>query len=83
MGVFEFLIVAVVVSAISKTVTAVADRRALPAVDSARSEEVDALRDAVADLGTRLHRLEEERDFYKNLLEAPPGAPSLRAPETE
>ncbi len=72
LGVFEFVLVLVVVTTIGKVVTAFADRRALPPPGpSASPPEVEALRDAVADLGTRLHRLEEERDFYKDLLEAP------------
>jgi hypothetical protein len=40
-------------------------------------EEIQALRASVDEVGDRLRRLEEERDFYKALLEAPktPGAP--------
>lgn len=83
MGVFEFVIVLVVVSTIGKVVTDYNDRRALPPPSSAPPEEIEALREAVADLGTRLHRLEEERDFYKELLEASPERKALEAPNTE
>jgi len=83
MGVFEFLAVMVVVSTIGKVVTAFGDRRALPPAAASSSDEVEALREAVGDLGTRLHRLEEERDFYKDLLEAPPTPRSIQAPDKE
>ena len=83
MGVFEFLAVLVVVSTIGKVVTSFGDRRALAPVAASSSDEVEALRDAVGDLGTRLHRLEEERDFYKDLLEAPRNPRSIQAPDME
>jgi hypothetical protein len=82
-GVFEFLAIAVVVSTIGKVVSVIADRRALPPAAPSSSDEVEALRDAVGDLGTRLDRLEEERDFYKALLDAPPKARSLQVPDVE
>ena len=63
--------------------TAFGERRALPPAAASTSDDVAALREAVGDLGTRLHRLEEERDFYKELLEAPPKARSLQAPNIE
>ena len=57
---------------LERVVTAFAERRSLPpSQELADAKEVAALRDAVADMGTRLHRLEEERDFYKDLLETP------------
>lgn len=77
MGVFEFVIVLVVVSTIAKIVTDFGDRRALPPAGTASSGEIDALRDAIADLGSRVHQLEEERDFYRELLEAPPESRGL------
>lgn len=83
MGLWEFLAIAAIASTIGKVITSFSDRRALPPADATAAQDVDALRSAVSDLGTRLHRLEEERDFYKDLLEASPGARSLRAPEGE
>jgi hypothetical protein len=72
------VIVLVVVTTIGKVVTEYNDRRALPpAGGSASPGEIDSLRDEVADLGARLHRLEEEQDFYKDLLGAPPENRSL------
>jgi hypothetical protein len=78
MGVFEFLTVLVVVSTIGKVVTSLSGRRALPPAAASTSDDVEALREVVGDLGTRLHRLEEERDFYKQLLEAPPEVRGLQ-----
>jgi hypothetical protein len=73
MGVFEFIVVLVTISTIGRVVTSFGQRRALPKGSTTTSEEVEELREAVSELGTRLHRLEEERDFYRNLLEAPDG----------
>ena len=81
MGVFEFVIVLVVVSTIGKVVTEVAERRALPPPSGTASpQQVEALRDEIADLGARLHRLEEERDFYKDLLDSPQKRDALKPP---
>lgn len=35
------------------------------------AEELHRLRDTISDLSTRMERLEEERDFYKDLLDPP------------
>lgn len=62
----------VVVSTIGKVVSDITNSRRLPpGPGTGHREEIDELRDAVGDLGTRLHKLEEERDFYRELLEAP------------
>jgi hypothetical protein len=82
MGVFEFVIVLVIITTIGKVVTDFNDRRAMPPASSASPDDVEALREAVADLGTRLHRLEEERDFYKDLLEASPDRRTLEPPHS-
>lgn len=80
MGVFEFVIVLVGISTLGKVVTEINDRRALPPANGGGdAQEVEALREVVADLGTRLHRLEEERDFYRNLLEAPRESSALES----
>jgi hypothetical protein len=73
LGVFEFIIVLVLISTFGKVLT---DRRqpkelggdAAPRL--ARGEAED-LREMVHNLSGRLERLEEERDFYKDLLEPP------------
>lgn len=72
MGVFEFIIILVVISTIGK---AVSDRRWRrdPPGKLPRSEpaELERIRETVDELGGRLARLEEERDFYKELLDSP------------
>ena len=81
LGVFEFVIVLVVVTTIGKVVSEAIGRRQLPPGDGTASyPQVESLRDEIADLGARLHRLEEERDFYKDLLDAPEKRGSLQSP---
>jgi hypothetical protein len=83
LGVFEFLIVLVVVSTIGKVVTDFGQRRQLPRdVSPGGGGEVSGLRDEIADLSGRLQLLEEERDFYRNLLEAPKGDATQPPDET-
>lgn len=72
-GVFEFVLVLVLISTIGKVLS---DRSARPPLPTHHAErlppgEIEGLREAVDDLSQRLHRLEEERDFYKELLESP------------
>jgi hypothetical protein len=69
-GVFEFIILLVLISTIGKVVQARAERPRLPRDDRAQ-KEIDQLNEAVSDLGTRLSKLEDERDFYRALLESP------------
>lgn len=76
MGVFGFVIVLVTISMIGKVATEFAASQRLPPGPGHSSDEVELLRDAVADMGTRLHKLEEERDFYRQLLEAPDDPPT-------
>lgn len=78
MGVFGFVIILVTISMIGKVATEFAASQRLPPGTGASNDEVELLRDAVADMGTRLHKLEEERDFYRQLLEAPDDAPTRR-----
>jgi len=64
-----------------RIVTRLIGRRDFRRVDPSPQDraEIEALRASVDDMGDRLGRLEEERDFYRALLEAPktvdPGAP--------
>ena len=84
MGVFEFVITLVVISAVGRII--VARRRPLPLPGESfqlDAEELHRVRDTIADLGTRLERLEEERDFYKDLLEPPPRRSTLPPPDSE
>lgn len=69
-GVFEFIILLVLISTAGKVLTSWRDRpQGLP--KGMRQEDVDRLQEAVSDLNTRLGKLEEERDFYRALLESP------------
>ncbi len=84
MGVFEFVIMLVLISAVGRII--VARRRPLPLPGESfqlDAEELHRVRDTITDLGTRLERLEEERDFYKDLLEPPPRRRTLPPPDSE
>ena len=75
MGVFEFVITLVVISTVGRIIAARRRPPPLPG-DSFQmnAEELHRVRDTITDLSGRVERLEEERDFYKDLLE-PPRAP--------
>ena len=47
------------------------------------AEELHRIGDTIADLSGRVERLEEERDFYKDLLEPPSGSRELPPPDSE
>ena len=68
-GVFEFVLLIVLITTIGKVITTRSERRRLP--DGVRQQDVDRLNEAVSDLSTRLSKIEEERDFYRALLESP------------
>ncbi len=84
MGVFEFVITLVLISAVARIIAA---RRRPPPLPGESfqldAEELHRVRDTIADLSTRLERLEEERDFYKDLLEPPPRRSTLPPPDSE
>jgi hypothetical protein len=75
-GVFGFVIILVTISMIGKVLSEFAGNQRLPSGSTPSSDDVELLRDAVADMSTRLHKLEEERDFYRQLLEAPDDPPT-------
>jgi hypothetical protein len=82
-GVFEFVIVLVLISTVGRIITR---RRGAPLPRESfqlDAEELHRVRDTIADLSTRMERLEEERDFYKDLLEPPRGSGMLPPPESE
>lgn len=68
-GVFEFVLLIVLISTAGKVLTSRSSRPRLP--PGARPEDVEQLNDAVSELHARLTRLEEERDFYRALLDSP------------
>lgn len=79
MGIFEFILLIALISTVGKVLTErrrpplqpPADRPALP------PGEVERLREVMDDLADRVNRLEEERDFYRELLENPGRRESL------
>ena len=83
MGVFEFVIALVFISTLGKVLSRRAPRRApkgeLPPGGRA---ELDRMRETMDDLSGRLARLEEERDFYKDLLDAPGGRREISPPDS-
>ncbi len=84
MGVFEFVITLVIISTVGRIIAV--RRRPLPLPgDSFQldAEELHRVRDTISDLSGRVERLEEERDFYRDLLEPPPGRGTLQPPESK
>ena len=47
------------------------------------SKELEGFREAIDDLSGRVMRLEEERDFYRDLLDSPERPPQIRPPDGE
>lgn len=81
MGVFEFTITLVVISTVGRIIAA--RRRPLPLPGQSfrvDTEELHRIGDTITDLSGRVERLEEERDFYKDLLEPPPNRGTLPPP---
>lgn len=81
MGVFEFVLLIVLITTIGKVVEARSDRTKGGKTLPPASADVQHLEEMLGDLNGRLTRLEEERDFYRALLE-PPGGDRLPASNT-
>ncbi len=84
MGVFEFVITLVLISSVAKIIES--RRRPTPLPGESFQMDTEALhrvRDTITDLSTRVEQLEEERDFYKDLLEPPSGSRKLPPPSLE
>ena len=77
-------VVSRIVSVIGKALSRRAAPRELPG-DSPQvvSGEQESTRDAIAQLSGRLERLEEERDFYKDLLDSPAMRREIRSSHSE
>ncbi|MGY8797735.1 MAG: hypothetical protein ACKVG4_03010 [Longimicrobiales bacterium] len=72
MGVFEFILIMVMILTIGGVLTRRAPQVKAPSEAPQLSpSDADRISEAMDDLSGRLGRLEEERDFYKQLLEAP------------
>jgi len=79
-GIFEFILLIALISTVGKVLTERGqtrmpppppDRPALP------PHEMEQMREAMGELAERVGRLEEERDFYRELLESPGRKESL------
>ena len=69
---------------VSRVLRTVLSRRAPPPELPPRTqEEIEELRAVVDGVMSRLERLEEERDFYRDLLDAPNPARELEPPTLE
>lgn len=68
-GVFEFVLLLVLITTIGKVLTTRSGRRAVR--QGVSPKELERLNEAMGELHTRLAKLEEERDFYRALLESP------------
>ncbi len=72
----------VLISTIGKVVSRRRSHRELHAPPPAGGHgDFEGLREAIDDMSSRLERLEEERDFYKDLLEAPGKPREIRPPD--
>ena len=66
---------------VSRIVRTVLDRRVLPrGAPAASPGEVEELRATLDNVMARVERLEEERDFFKDLLDAPKAGRELEPP---
>ena len=84
MGVFEFVITLVLISSVAKVLDNRRRASRLPGESfQLDAEELHRVRETIADLGTRVERLEEERDFYKDLLEPPSGSRAISPPRSD
>ena len=82
MGVFEMIVLIVLISTVGKVLSRRGPK--LPPQGDARRlapGEVEDIRQTLDELSNRLVRLEEERDFYKELLDAPERRRALSDPE--
>ena len=81
MGVFAFIITLVLISTAAKII----ERRRRPTLPGESvqvdTEELHRIAETITDLSERVERLEEERDFYKDLLEPPASSRELPPPD--
>ena len=81
MGFFAFIITLVLIS----TAARIIERRRRPTLPAESvqvdTEELHRIAETITDLSERVERLEEERDFYKDLLEPPASSRELPPPD--
>ena len=73
MGLFELILLVALISTAGKVLGEWGQRRAPPpqTPPALPPAEVERMREVMDDLAERVNRLEEERDFYRELLESP------------
>jgi len=83
MDFFAFIITLVLISSAAKII----ERRRRPTLPGESvqvdTEELHRIGNTISELSGRVERLEEERDFYKDLLEPPSGSRKLPLPDPE
>ena len=81
MDFFAFIITLVLIS----TAARIIERRRRPTLPGESvqvdTEELHRIAETITDLSGRVERLEEERDFYKDLLEPPSSSRKLPPPD--
>ena len=84
MGPFEMVVALVLITTIGKMFTRRGPRHPPKAeLSPGAKEELESIRESMHGLSGRLERLEQERDFYKDLLEAPDERRGLSSPSPE
>ena len=87
-AIFLIITAGVVLSTLISTLGKIAASRGQPRELPSASSEVgsgddESTPNAIDELSGRLARLEEERDFYRNLLDAPGTRPEISRPNAE
>ncbi|GEM_PF-632688 len=87
MDFFAFIIPLVIAVAVGTTAARIIERRRRPTLPGESvqvdTEELHRIAETITDLSGRVERLEEERDFYKDLLEPPSSSRELPPPDQE
>ncbi len=83
MGPFEFVIALVLIISITNAISGRRGRHSELPSGAVDNEELERLRETMGQLSSRLELLEQERDFYRDLLDAPANRRSISAPESD
>ena len=82
---FAFIITLGIAVAVATTAARIIERRRRPTLPGESvqvdTEELHRIAETITDLSGRVERLEEERDFYKDLLEPPSSSRKLPPPD--
>ena len=83
MGIFELILGIVIITTAGRIVERRLSRTRRGESLQVGTEELHRIRESLGDLSGRLERLEEERDFYKDLLEPRAGRLELPPADSE